>query len=1069
MKNILGLFIRRPIFTAMLMVALAVFGLNAYPKIGVDQFPKVDLPVVTITTALPGADPDAIEKKVSKPLEEALNTLSGVDKMRSENLEGVSQIFLTFTLETKIDVAAQDVRDRVEATLSKLPKEIDTPVVEKVDIGASPVFTLALSGPMPPQELTRIAKDVVKPALQRQAGVGSITLVGGREREISVLLDPERLRSYGLAVGDVARAVKAQSIDQPGGRATQSQQERIVRLTSEAKSVADLRGLILSNQNGAPIRLLDVAEVIDGPEEARSSAVFQQRRAVALVVRKQSGSNTVAVAEAVRRSLADLAGTLPPGLTLDPVTDGSRSIRASIDAVNEDLVLGAALAVLIVLVFLRNLRSTFVAAIALPVSLIGTFAVMNALDFTFNVVTMLALTLSIGLLIDDAIVVIENIVRHIEEGQSPWDAALEGTSQLVVAVLAVTMAIVAVFIPVAFMKGLIGQFFYQFGVTVAVAVLISYAVSMSLTPMLSSRLLRANHPAGPGSDGPVSGGPFARLSRLLGWLSGGVERALQATERGYRRALGAILDRRALTVGVAVALLLGTLALARRLNFTFIPSQDTSQVLVTVELPIGSTIGRTEMEVASLARQIRAMPGVVTTFATVGGGVREEVHKGEVTVNLTEMKRRSFNQQQFKDQLRRELRPSGDVKLGVQDPAQVAGGGNRNQEVQFNLRGDDWSELLAASEKVRAAMKANPGFTDVDLTYRSGKPQLDVRIDRERAAQFGIRAGDVGDTLRSFLGQDKVADYREGGDTHDIKLHLPAETLASSAALEQLTIRAPDGQLVELRNLAAIVPAQGPVEIDRQGQKRQITLLANVAASFSLDQAVSFLGNFAQRELPPTVIHDFEGNAKNLADSTAAFVSALLLGVMLLYIILAAQFESLVHPFTIMVSLPFALIGAIGALLLSGQSMSMFALIGIIMLMGLVVKNSILLVDFTQQQRETGKSAREALLAAAPVRLRPILMTTVAMIAGMIPVALARGDGAETRVPMALVIIGGLVTSTLLTLGMVPVAYALVDALTQRLGRSRAAVARSEPSRAAAPGAGTIPMMPSHADGTPVG
>ena len=1019
MNGPLKTFISRPIFTAMLMLAVVVFGLNAYPKIGVDQFPDVDFPVVTITTVLPGADPESMEKNVSDPLEEALNTLNGVDTLRSVNLESVSQVIMQFTLDTKPDVAAQDVRDRVQATLSKLPAEIETPVVEKFDIGAAPIMTLSLSGSLPIEEMTRVAEDVVKPALQRQGGVGSIDVVGGREREIQLVVDPQRLRGYGLAVSDVSQAVKAQSLDVPGGRTNSGGRERVVRLTSEVKSVEELRNLIIASPNGAPVRVRDIAEVVDGPEEARGAASRGGKSAVALVVRKQSGSNTVQVAELVKESLGEINGTLPKGVAIDVVTDNSRFIRASINSVKFDMVLGGFLAVIIVLVFLRNLRSTLVSAIALPVSVIGTFAVMNAMGFTFNMITMLALTLSIGLLIDDAIVVIENIVRHLEEGKSPMEAALVGTGQIAVAVLAVTLAIVAVFVPVAFMEGMIGKFFYQFGVTVAVAVLISYAVSMTLTPMLSSRLLQAH------------GHGHAPTNRV----SAGIERLLVGMEKKYQSALGWVLNRRALAMGVAVLTLIVTFGLARFLKFTFIPASDNGNIKVAVELPIGTPLATTQAEAERVDAYVSKLPGISSTFITAGGGVQEEVHKAEIIVNLVPVKQRTFTQEELKTHLRANLPKRPGVALSVQDISPISGGGARTQQVQFNVRGDSWEEVVASAEKVKAAMHQNPGLTDVDTTFRSGKPQYDVQVDRERAAQFGIPAAVLGTTLRAFLGQDKFADYREGGDTYEIKLRLPPETLASAEALGQLTVRSPAGQLVELRNVANIQAAEGPVQIDRQQQKRQITLLANLAQGYSLGEAMTYLTDYAGKELPKTVITGFEGNAKELKKTGVAFVTALLLGIVLLYMILAAQFESLIHPFTIMLSLPFAFIGAIGALLVTGQAMSMFAMIGVIMLMGLVVKNGILLVDFTQQLREEGKSAREALMQAAPVRLRPILMTTIAMVAGMIPVAVARGEGAETRVPMALVIIGGLISSTVLTLVVVPVVYSLLDALSGRVSR----------------------------------
>ncbi len=1010
-------FIKRPVFTAMLILALVVFGLFAFPKIGVDQFPEIDFPVVTVLTVLPGADPETVERNISEPLEEALNTVSGVETLRSINVESVSQIVVQFSMDKDVDVAAQDVRDRVQATLRQLPPEVDPPVVQKFDIGAAPVVTLALSGPLPIQELTRLAEDVVKPGLQRIEGVGAIELVGGRKRELQIVVDPARLRSYGLAVSDLSGAIRAQSLDAPGGRTGGGGTEQVVKLAAEARSVEDVRKLVIASPNGAPIRVGDVANVVDGPAEARSAAKLDGRTAVGLVVRKQSGSNTVAVAEEVMASLEELTAALPEGARVDMVTDGSRFIRSSIAGVQEDLVLGGLLAVVIVLVFLRNWRSTIVAAVALPTSVVGTFAVMHALGFTFNVITMLALTLSIGLLIDDAIVVIENIVRHVEEGMEPREAAWKGTKQIALAVLAVTMAVVAVFIPVAFMEGMMGKFFYQFGVTVAVAVLISYAVSMTLTPMFSSRVL-AHH-----------GEPGA--------ASRAVERVLTGIEQGYRRALDLMLRRRWLTLGVAFLVLLATLGLARFLKFTFIPAQDMSMAKVAVELPLGSSLDATQAELDRIEAQIRELPGVVSMFATAGGGAQEEVHKGEILVNLVPISGRTFSQQEFKQHLRDTLARSAGVKLGVLDYSPVSGAGARSQQIQFNIRGDDWEEVLAAVEKTQAKMLANPGLVDVQSTYQTGKPQVTVTLDRERAAALGVPAALVGGTLRSFLGGDKFATFRDGGNTYDVKLRLPDAIRADPGALGSLTVRGPTG-LVELRSVVAIQPGVGPSQIDRQGQKRQVTMLADLS-SYSLGEAIGFLDDFAAKELPKSVITDFEGMGKELGRAGLAFLTALVLAIVLVYMILAAQFESLLDPFTIMMSLPFAVIGAFGGLLLTGQYMSMFGMIGIIMLMGLVTKNGILLVEFANQLREGGKSTTEALLEAGPVRLRPILMTTIAMIAGMVPVALARGDGAETRVPMAVAIIGGLVSSTFLTLGVVPVIYSLVDGLRSRVLGRRAA------------------------------
>lgn len=1009
-------FIRRPIFTTMLMLSLVVFGVFAFPRIGVDQFPEVEFPVVTITTVLPGADPETMERDVSEVLEEPLSTLSGLDSLRSVNVESVSQIIVTFDLDKPVDIAAQEVRDKVSSRLARLPQEVTAPVVEKFDIGALPIMTLALSGPLPVQQLTQLAEDMVKEELQRQGGVGSVDVVGGRRREIRVVVDPARLRATGLAVTDVAMALRQQNLDAPAGRTQEPGRERVIRLEGEARSVDELRSLVIASPGGAPVRLRDVAEVVDGPQEARSAAHFNGQAAVAFTVQKQSGANTVQVADRVREALGPLQQRLPEGVRLEVVQDNSTFIRTSIAAVQEDLVIGAALAVLIVLFFLRNGRSTLISAVALPTSIIGTFAVMRALDFTFNVVTMLALTLSIGLLIDDAIVVIENIVRYMEEGKSPREAAYEATKQIAIAVLAVTLAVVAVFVPVAFMEGITGRFFYQFGVTVAVAVIISYLVSMTLTPVMASRVLRQAH-----------GEPGA--------LSRAIERGLTALEQAYARGVAALLRNRGKTMVVATAVLFLTLGLVPLLKFTFIPEQDRSSFRLAVELPVGTPLERTEQELQALSEQLRGVPGVESVYLGAGGGAQQEVNKGNLTVNLVPLKRRSYTQQQLQEWVRSSLVRPADMLLSVQDAS--GPGGGRNEPIQLNLRGNDWQALQVAAAKVTAAMRERGGYVDIDTTYRGGKPQIEVRLERERAASLGVPAALVASTLRSFLGGDKVASYREGGETYDVKLELPAAVRADAEAIAALTVRSATGQLVELRNVTYLEPGEGPSQIDRQARQRQITVLANLSG-LSLSDGVAFLESYTKTELPPGVNAEFDGAAKRLGETVAAFGRALLLGILLVYMILAAQFESLLDPLAIMMSLPFAVIGAFGSLLLTGQQMSMFALIGMIMLMGLVTKNGILLVEFADQLREEGKSTIDALIEAGRVRLRPILMTTVAMIAGMVPVALARGDGAETRVPMAIVIIGGLITSTLLTLGVVPVVYSILDGLRSRFSHEPA-------------------------------
>jgi len=1017
--------ISRPVFTSMLILAVVVFGLYAYPKIGVDNMPDVEFPVVTVTVVRAGADPESMERDVADPLEEVINTLSGLESLRSINVESLTQIIVQFELDKDVDVAAQEVRDKVQAALFELPPEIETPVVDKFDIGAIPILTLAVSGPLPVEELTRIADDEVKPMLQQTSGVGSVTLVGDREREIRINVNPDALRGYGLAVSDVAATLQAQNIDVPGGRMQEPGRERTVKLVSQVKSVEEIRDLIIPASGPAAVRIQDVANVIDGPAEARSVSRFNGTSAIGLVILKQSGSNTVEVAEAVKASLADITSRLPEGVKVELVNDGARFIRASIESVEHDLLIGGLLAVFIVLVFLRNGRSTLISALALPVSVIGTFAVMQALNFTFNNVTMIALTLSIGLLIDDAIVVIENIVRHLEEGAGPFQAALEGTKEIALAVFAVTLSIVAVFVPVAFMEGIVGQFFYQFGVTVAVAIMISFGVSLTLVPMLSAKLLKSH-------------------AEEAGLLSRGIERVLTTIEAIYRRALRFMLGHRAWVVAGAVVVLIGTIMLSGLLKFTFMPAQDQGMFKVGIELPIGADLQATDAALSAIEAQVRDLPGVESILASVGGDAQSMVNKGELLVNLVPIADRDFNQEEIKTFVRDNTVVPSNVIFSVQD--YNAMGGGAPQEIQFNVRGLDWDEVIASAAKIQAAMRETGMYVDIDSTYRTGKPQIDVVIDRDRAAQLGIPAASLGQTLRTYLGGDKVSEFRDGTKSYEVKIGLPPEFLADETQLAGLTVRGGDGSLVELRNVARIESGEGPTQIDRQARQRQITILADLAPGYSLSEAMSFLSGYAEKELPPTIITEFDGQGKELGRTAIAFLTALLLGVVLVYMILAAQFESLIDPITIMMSLPFAVIGALAALLITGEFMSMFSMIGMIMLMGLVTKNGILLVDFTKQLRQRGRSTFDALMEAGPIRLRPILMTTLAMIFGMLPPAFASGDGAESRNGMAVAIIGGLITSTVLTLGVVPVVYSLFDSLNAWV-RRLLNVKQREPSK----------------------
>lgn len=1004
--------IKRPIFTAMIMMAVLVFGAVMYKRLSVDLFPKVDFPIVTITVVYPGADPETMETKVADPIEEAVNSLSGIDDLRSTSLEGVAQVFVQFDLDVDLDTAAQDVRDRVAAIQRDLPAGAEAPVVEKLDVGAAPVLQLAVSGSAGADVLATYAEDVLKPGLERIDGVGQLELVGSREREAHIWVDPARLRTYGLAVLDVVNALGAQSIDLPGGRVTRGSEELVVRTNAQAQTPEELENVVISSQGGAVIRVRDVATVEDGLEEQRSLASVDGKPAIAVVLRKQSDANTIQVADAVKRELPKLQKLAPPGTRVEVLVDNSTNIRSSVETVQLDLLLGAGLAIAIIFLFLRDWRATFISALALPTSVIGTFAFVRGMGFTLNMMTTLALSLSIGILIDDAIVVIENIVRHrsdLKEG--PREAASKATAEIGLAVLATTMSIVAVFVPVAFMEGMVGQFFYEFGLTVAFAVLLSLFVSFTLTPMLSARMLTGHHASSTG-------------------LSGLIERALTWLDDLYRRTIRWALNHRALTILGAVVSLVGAFALVPMLGFEFIPPEDRGQFQVNVELPTGSSLAQSAEVTFDLAKKMREAPGVLSTFATVGGGVQEKVNTATVIVTLQHRSKRAFSQEEMMAYLRRNLAGKPGVLLSIEQLATISGGGMRNAPVQYSLRGDNLEELEKAANALADRMRKLEGFADIDISYRAGKPQVDVDIDRLRAADVGVQAMQVASTVRTLVAGAVAAEFESHGDRYDVRVQLPESLRTTTDLIAQAQVRTATGQLVEIGSVGTIRESQGPSQIDRQARQRQVTVYASLEGK-ALGDALKEVETIANEVVPPNVTKVVAGMGERLAESSASMGFSMLLAVICIYMILASQFESLIHPLTIMVSLPFSLIGAFGGLLIAQMHMSIFAMIGLIMLMGLVTKNAILLVDFAVQLRANGQTIHEALENAGATRLRPILMTTAAMVFGMVPVAIGHGDGGEVRAPMGVAIIGGLITSTALTLFVVPVIYTFMESISQ--------------------------------------
>jgi HAE1 family hydrophobic/amphiphilic exporter-1 len=998
-----------------MIAVILVFGLNALPKLGIEMMPNVEFPVVTVLTVYPGADPTAVEEKVSRKIEDSVNTLPDIDKLISYSNESVSQVAIQFKLTVPVDRASQDVRDKVAAVRQDLPQDIEEPLIQKFDFGALPVVTYAVSGPpdMSNVALARFADKVVKENIQKASGVGEIQLIGARPREIHLLLDPIAMAAANLTVDDVMMAVQAENIELPGGRLDRDSRELALRVDNQIRDPREVGDIEIMRVNGAPIFVRDVAKVVDTEKDERSFAAVSGHQTIIVQVIKQSGSNMVATAAEVERIINRLAPTFPKGVKVEKVNENAKFVREAIFDSGFDLGYGAILAVLIIGLFLRNRQMTLISAVAIPISLIGTFTVLNTLKFSFNYLTMLALSLSVGIVIDDAIVVIENIFRHVENGERPMAAARKATAEIGLAVLATTSTIVAVFVPVAFMEGIVGRIFYQFGVTVAAAVLISLFVSFTLTPMLASRFVRHQ---------PSHGRFFTAI-----------ENTLKGVDARYARAIAWALANRGKVAAAAFGALVLSFVAAAFVPSEFMARQDEERFQVFVETPPGSTLGHTRVVCSVVEKYVSSLPGVELISTTVGGGAQEKVNEASMWVKLTPARQRPYGQHQLEAMVRAKFKDFP-AAIVTAKRANEFGSVGRAEPIQLAIRGDDMRVMEAAALRIAEQLKKVRGFVDIDSTVRPGKEEIRIRVDREKASQLGVKSAQVAMAIRNFVAGAKVGEMAQGEDRYDIRIWLPKDRRNAVSNLDAIKLRSMTGQLVSLADLVKLEPDLGPTEIQRENRQRQVVVYANLEG-VPLGNAQKIAQEIADKEVPPGFTTAFLGEVEHMEESFRSMINALILAIILVYVILASQFESFIHPFTIMISLPFSVIGAFGALLISGYTLSMISMIGVIMLMGLVTKNAILLVDRANQNIERGLARTDALIDAGRVRLRPILMTTFAMIFGMLPVALALSKGSEIRAPMAAAVIGGLITSTLLTLVVIPVVYTFMDDLTKRVRR----------------------------------
>ncbi len=1017
-----GLAIRRPVFTTMMMLGLVVLGIFGYRGLAIDQFPDVDIPVITVQTTYPGASAESIEREVSRRMEEAFNPVEGVDRITSVSLEGVSQVVVEFDLGRDVDVAAQDIRTKIESIRRDLPEDIDPPLVQKLDIGAQPILSLALaSKTMPLVELTTLADENVRRQLESVTGVGEVRIAGGLAREIRINLLPGRLQALGVTVPEIMGALQRQNLEVPAGRVQRGPTERIVRVTGRITDAAQFNDVIVATRDGQPVRLRDVARVEVGAEEERSLALVNGERAVAVDLVKVSGANTVAVADEAQRAIERLRASLPTGVDLTVIRDNSVQIRHSVSDVISELLLGAFLTIVIVMLFLNDWKATIITSLALPVSVISSFILMSALGFTLNMLTLMALSLSIGILIDDAIVVVENIVRHREMGQDAFEAARAGTSEIALAVMATTLSIVAVFAPVAFMQGIIGRFFFQFGLTVAWAVLVSLFVSFTLTPMLSAWWGVSPHDAG-SDEGNVVTRLIARFNR---WFD------RQAQQ--YRGVIVWALRHRKSTMTIALASLVGAFALVPFIGGSFTPETDNSEFIVQFETTEGQSLPYTRGKAEQAIAALRALPEVAYTYTTVGAGATGTVTNGEIYVKLVPAAERSVSQQELMGTARERLSTLFGVRTSVLEGGNIGGA---QAPLAIEVRGPDVVELQRIAAIAMREISQIPGVVDIASSLGDPKPEYRIVLDREVANRVGLDIGQAASTIRPLLAGEVATRWEDPtGEERDVVLQLAPEYRRSFEDVGSIPVptaaRGAAGiSTIALRDVARIEEGLAPAQIDRKDLSRIVTISGNTSANLSLSEASTQIAE-RMNAIPLKAGYSITlgGDTEQLAETGGYVVSTLVLAIILIFLILASQFESFVQPVAIMLSLPLSLVGVLLALKLTGSTLNMMSMIGVIMLMGLVVKNAILLVDNANERRAQGAERFTALVEAGVVRLRPIMMTTIAMVVGMIPVALGTGEGGGFRSPMARAVIGGLITSTMLTLIVVPVAYSYLDDL----------------------------------------
>ncbi|MHB8766688.1 MAG: efflux RND transporter permease subunit [Deferrisomatales bacterium] len=1002
--------IRRPVAATVMVGSLVVFGVIGLSRLGISLYPDIEFPNVTVTTRWENARPEEVDNQITDQLEDAISAVSGIKHITSQSSQGRSQITVEFELSKDLDVAAQEVRDKVSARLQRLPDNADAPVIDKLDVNAQPILRLALTGRQAIEHLTRFAQDEVRPLLQRIEGVGEVSVGGARQKEVRLWLYRERLAAFNVGVDEVMAAVRSQHAEVPGGRIEAAGKEFLIRTVGEFASPEAFNDLIVAWRDATPVRLRHVGYAEAGREESLSVARFTTQgaasRTVSLNVAPRSGANQVAIARAAKAMLPELRDTLQEGMELHVATDTTEFIEESIAELQFQLFLGGLAAALTILLFLQNARTTLISSLSIPTSIVATFATLYWMGFTLNNMTMLALVTAVGLVIDDSIVMVENIYRHRDElGKGPLRAAFDGSAEVYFAVIATTLALAGVFLPVAFMGGLVGRYFYEFAVTMAFAVCCSTFVAMTVVPMLSSRLLEV-------------GGEKRRVFRLL-------DRWMDALAARYRGMLAWSLRHRPSMVVVAVLALVAGGALFQRLGKEFITAEDQGRFTVRLRTPLAYSLEKTDELLRRVEAELRAIPEVSHFFSIsgIGGSSQNAI----AIVTLVPKDRRTRSQKEVQRQINGLLRRVPDLR-GVAADISPMGGGSRNEDIQLVIRGPRIEELDRASQAIMERLDHTPGYVGPTRDLDVGKPEVRVRIDRDKAADAGVSVRDLASAVGALIGGVDVGDYKEGGKSYEVRLRLVPAHRELPEDIERLWVRSRDGRLVDASGFVTIEVGVGPSVINRLDRQRSATVYANLEGVV-LGDALPQVRAIAAELLPPGYTVKFAGRAETFGETGRYVAFAFGLAILLTYMVLAYQFESFLQPLAIMTGLPLSFVGAFGLLYLLGNTFNLFSMVALILLVGLATKNGILLIDYTNQLRARGLATREALEEAGATRLRPILMTAVSTIAGVIPVALGLGVGSESRQPLAVAIAGGMLSSTFLTLGVVPVAYSYLDQL----------------------------------------